>query len=691
LLLVVLVGLAFFNAFPEELTYDTRGIISENPLFQPETDWWASFVGNYWGDVGYAAEYRPVALSILLFEYGPLGFGRDPVGYVAINIALHLLTTVLVWRLARRWLSRPTAAVIAGALFAVHPLATAVVPNIVGQLDLIAAVCAIASLLAWERHRADRDWLWATTAAGLWLLGMLSKESAAVVPGLIVLRELSTVDFSDARQSITSRLSELRSLLPFAVVGLLWFLVRHFVVTGKGERFILALDNPLVLEPLTTRWLTGVGVLVSYLGQAALPLTLSADYSFDQVPILTVGASMMSVGPLAALAAISILTVGLWLRWRPAAVGLLFFFVAIAPVANIVFLVGSIRGDRFLYLPLIGLCLFAGELAGRLSDWLGEKLPRTVNQPAVLILGLTVLLVLVVKTHRENIAWRTNLSVWEHAVVATPDNLKAHYNLAFFLPKTSPASVDRVLRHLEKAVKIENRLPGDDFNAAHINLGKAYLEQAVAASGVGGDLDVEGREWLDKALDVLREGEERESIRGRRRAWWERLYAGGTARDRRLVAGKAQFGDVELHTTMATVLDLSGRPDEAVEQLEKAIAIDPARGDLRYRLAIQHITAGQLELAESALAAATELGPENEDAWFRLAAIKLNRGAYREAIDALSEGRRHHPASIELEQTLRKVYPAAVDLLRRKGSAAEAEVLIRQAVDRDGLPPAIFD
>ncbi|MGB6849924.1 MAG: hypothetical protein WBG05_17135, partial [Thermoanaerobaculia bacterium] len=151
LLLIVLVGLAFANAFPDELTYDARAIVGENPLLDAGTAWWEPFVINYWGEVGYAAEYRPVSLSLLLLEYGPLGFGREPFGYVAINIAFHLLMTLLVWRLARMWLSSPRNALVAGALFAVHPLATAVVPNIVGLVDILAAVATVAVLVAWEK------------------------------------------------------------------------------------------------------------------------------------------------------------------------------------------------------------------------------------------------------------------------------------------------------------------------------------------------------------------------------------------------------------------------------------------------------------------------------------------------------------------------------------------------------------
>ncbi|MGB6991895.1 MAG: tetratricopeptide repeat protein, partial [Thermoanaerobaculia bacterium] len=100
---------------------------------------------------------------------------------------------------------------------------------------------------------------------------------------------------------------------------------------------------------------------------------------------------------------------------------------------------------------------------------------------------------------------------------------------------------------------------------------------------------------------------------------------------------------------------------------------------------------GRLVCAEEALSQATRFDPENEDAWFRLAAVRLHRGGYREAIDALSEARSFHGGSKELEQTLRQVYSASFELLRGSGRAQEAEELREQAIIRDGLPPAVFD
>ncbi|MGH6692603.1 MAG: hypothetical protein ACREF4_18195, partial [Gammaproteobacteria bacterium] len=165
LALLCLVALAFGNAIPEELTYDAQTVIGNNPMIEPASPWWVPFTTNYWGDKEYDGLYRPITLLALRWEHGALGFGKAPQGYVAVNILLHALTTLLFWRLTLAWFSSARGALAAAALFAVHPLATAVVPNIVGIGDILVALFSVASLLALEAGRRSGGWGWPVLAA----------------------------------------------------------------------------------------------------------------------------------------------------------------------------------------------------------------------------------------------------------------------------------------------------------------------------------------------------------------------------------------------------------------------------------------------------------------------------------------------------------------------------------------------
>ena len=82
-------------------------------------------------------------------------------------------------------------------------------------------------------------------------------------------------------------------------------------------------------------------------------------------------------------------------------------------------------------------------------------------------------------------------------------------------------------------------------------------------------------------------------------------------------------------------LAATGRTDEAVETLERAIRIEPRRGDLWLRLARMQFNAGQFAQAEQnarkGLLFLTPGGEEARDAWLLIAAAREALGHIDEA------------------------------------------------------------
>ena len=76
-------------------------------------------------------------------------WGLQPAGYHAVNILLHLLNCLLLWRLMLR-LQVPGALLIA-AVFAVHPLHVESVAWIIERKDVLSGLFHLAAVLAWLR------------------------------------------------------------------------------------------------------------------------------------------------------------------------------------------------------------------------------------------------------------------------------------------------------------------------------------------------------------------------------------------------------------------------------------------------------------------------------------------------------------------------------------------------------------
>ncbi len=102
--------------------------------------WWSTVEGMY----------APLTFLTLWCERWLWGAGGN--GYHVVNLGLHLLNVVLVWRLAKGLELRPPAPWFAAALFAVHPLGGPAVGWIFARGELLGTALLLSSLLAFIAH-----------------------------------------------------------------------------------------------------------------------------------------------------------------------------------------------------------------------------------------------------------------------------------------------------------------------------------------------------------------------------------------------------------------------------------------------------------------------------------------------------------------------------------------------------------
>jgi hypothetical protein len=145
LLVVTAAVVAYLNAGGGALVFDAKVIVGENPAVQT---WSAEsvrylFTHDYWQPMATDGLYRPLTTLSFLFDRGVLGHGDAAFGYVVENVALHAICAMLVYALVWQAARRRWAATVAALLFAVHPITTEAVTNVVGRADLLAAaVCS---------------------------------------------------------------------------------------------------------------------------------------------------------------------------------------------------------------------------------------------------------------------------------------------------------------------------------------------------------------------------------------------------------------------------------------------------------------------------------------------------------------------------------------------------------------------
>ena len=95
--------------------------------------------------------WRPLKRATLMLDHQLWGRAH-PAGFHASNVAFHALACLALYRLARR-LAGPTAGLVAGLLFATHPVHVEAVANISHRKEPMSLLFLLVALLLYVRGR----------------------------------------------------------------------------------------------------------------------------------------------------------------------------------------------------------------------------------------------------------------------------------------------------------------------------------------------------------------------------------------------------------------------------------------------------------------------------------------------------------------------------------------------------------
>lgn len=402
--------------------YDDRPIIEMNARVHSLHHWWHFFAESYWPPETTSALYRPLAVLLFALQWA-IGHGSPAVFHV-VNVALYVALSVAVLRLARLVLPE-VAAVVAGALFAVHPVHVEAVGNVVGQGELwtgLALCLATAAYVLWRREGALTP---PRSAAllGAFVLTLFIKENAVVLPALLLAAELLLI--GDAL-SWKQRLTGIRPLMLAMTLLFLGYLAARLAVLPEG----MATDVPhpvwLHLD-FSHRIATVLGVLVpEWVRLLVWPVRLLADYSPQDITELREWSPAVLPG-LPVVAGTLALAAVTWRRAPAAAFGILFFVVAISPVSNVLVPTGVMLAERTLLLPSVGFLIAMTSLIPAILSR-AERAGRAPSVQRAGILALALLLVAgVVHSSARQRTWRSSADVFIEMMGDAPLNYRSHW------------------------------------------------------------------------------------------------------------------------------------------------------------------------------------------------------------------------------------------------------------------------
>jgi len=292
-----------------------------------EPYWPASFGGVMW---------RPAVISSFALDYR---VSSSPHWFHVINVLWAAIATALFTLLACD-LAGPVVGLIAGLLFAVHPVHVEAVANVVGRAELMAAAGYAAALVCAIRAGRKPTYL-AGVAAGA-AFAIASKEIAVTLPAAAFL--------------VLARRADLRIAWRAAVAATVP-IVAYFIVQGfVGIRTFYAGGLAVGLEHvgfLARSWAM-VRLSLEWWRLFLFPAHLSADYSPGELTVAT-GFTVWHLLGLLVWIAVGVLA---WRTRRTIpgiAIGLAWMVITISPVANIVFSTEFLIAERTLYLASFGI------------------------------------------------------------------------------------------------------------------------------------------------------------------------------------------------------------------------------------------------------------------------------------------------------------------------------------------------
>jgi tetratricopeptide (TPR) repeat protein len=398
--------------------------------------------------------YRPVVFLSYIIDAWVVG--RDnPYWFHVSSVALHLLNTLLVFFLARRWFKDDLVVVAGGALlFAVFPTHVESVAWISGKSDVIMTTFLLTATLL---HLDGRVWTAWTGAVAL-LLALLSKETA--VAGIVLLPAL---DWAEGRRF------EPRRLLPPLAATAAYFLLRK---VGVGA-FLGGLPQE---ESTLHLGLDFVRALGFYITQAFLPFTLNPYYA--DVPQNVLYMLIGIVAPPAA-AGIALLWRG---RNRRAATQVallcltLWFFLTLAPTLYVIGRRSAVNllADRYLYAPSAASCIAIAWLTRAAAQRLGAEAAGAAVAVATLALFFGA------QARAYVPVWADDISLWTEAAKRAPDAALPHRELATALLVAE--RIDEAEAAFQAALQRTPDLEGKVM--IYSNLGNLYRRKSQYARAV---------------------------------------------------------------------------------------------------------------------------------------------------------------------------------------------------------------
>jgi len=486
--------------------YDDLGSVHKNAVVNGGMPWTEAFSRDFWSTPlawpSSHKSFRP--LTTLSFrvnwwastlddwhDYFGDADKQDTFGFRVVNVLLHTWVSLLVTEAAGFIFLQDSpgdtvAQLLTGLLFGLHPVHVEAVSNITSRGELLMSLFSLLSFLSFARciHSSSNvskvGYVWGVYIAP-WLFmtaSMFSKEQGATTLVSLacydwIIHIGSVQDFLEmvgvfraSKQDVT----EVDQQKQRAVVVNVWkrtlilasetvyICAFRYWLNGESPPSFIYDQNPAAFsKDAWTRIFSVNWVYCLYIYDTVFPKYLCCDWSGESIPLITTDTDWR-IFPVLTLwiafgyccrqlllrPAAAILNNDFWLHSRRVMlIGVFsFLFIPFLLSSNLIVPIGLMKGDRVIYLPLLGFCILEALAFKCLFCAPPKEDAKKERMPFGHLLGIhwrghfglmVQLSLFVMKTRERNLAWSTSFRLWKSAFEVNPVSRHTRYNYGYEL------------------------------------------------------------------------------------------------------------------------------------------------------------------------------------------------------------------------------------------------------------------
>jgi len=543
---------------------------------------------------------------------------------------------------------------VATLLFLFHPLHTEVVANIKGRDEILSL---LGSLLAFNfvmDYIQRKNLFYLILIFFSFLIGIFSKEIAIVFLAII---PLSIYYFADYKPKLKIAFI---SAVPMILASVIYLWVRHVVLDGlTSQPDTELMNNSFLGMNIPERYATIFYTLLLYLKLLLFPHPLTFDYYPYHISVMN-WSDVWPVISVVLYVSLGIVAIQGIKRKSVISYGILFYFIALSPVSNVLFPIGVFMNERFLYVASIGFVIVISFL---LTKKLPAFIPKTDNTKYAIVI---LLLLFTIKTISRNNVWKDDLTLFTHDVKISKNSAKSNTSAGGKLmeeaikpgnEKIRGQYLQQSVQYLKKAISIH-----PSYREALLLLGNAQWELYHSLDSaykyyepilkLNPDFNLvytnifntnvnrvfEDKSKADQNIIILKSLEKYSPNNYYINYYLGRIY-GRFKND--LQASKQYFekalavdsSHIEIYKDLGVVYGMMGAFEQSAKVLEKANIIDPADPVLNVNIAMTYLQIGNKEMARSAMDKALQMNfnKNNAGALINLGNLYQNMGESKKA------------------------------------------------------------